>query len=481
MNEALRTSAESLQDHLRQIERLLAKQKVVEAMVHKQSPDSPRHDLVESLVHKQNLAELEKKLARLHPADIATILEALPPDERHTVWELVRAEKDAEILLEVSDAVRETLIADMDRAELIAVTEQLDTDELADLAPDLPSEVVQEVIGGLDQDERDELQAALSYAEDEVGSLMSFEMATIREDVTLEVVLRYLRRFEELPSHTDKLFVITTDERLLGALPITRLLTSDPDALVKDVMVTDIVTFKPHEDIYDAAQAFERYDLVSAPVVDEAHLLIGRLTVDTMLDVIREEADSETLNMGGLRDEEDLFASVLKSAKNRWPWLGVNLLTAFFASRVIGAFEDTIAQLVALAALMPIVSGIGGNTGTQTMTLIIRGLALNQIAASSTLKLVRKEIAIGLLNGVFWGAVMGLFTFLLYRQAGLGLVMGLAMLLNLLVAALAGLCIPMVMHRLGRDPAYGSSVFLTATTDSMGFFIFLGLASVLLV
>ena len=469
-----------LPDTLRQIERLLAKQKVTETLVHRQV-DGPRHDLVESLVHKQNLAELEKKLERLHPADIAIILEALPPDDRLVVWELVGADKDGEILLEVSDAVRETLIADMDRDELIAVTEQLDTDELADLAGDLPSEIVQEAIGSLDEEEREELQTALSYADDEVGSVMSFEMALIREDVTLEVVLRYLRRFEELPGHTDKLFVVTKDEVLIGALPLNRLLTTDPDTVVAEVMVTEVVTFMPHDDIYEAAQAFERYDLVSAPVVNDKRVLIGRLTVDTMVDVIREEADSEVLNLAGLREEEDLFASVVKSAKNRWPWLGINLFTAFCASRVIGVFEDTIAHLVALAALMPIVSGIGGNTGTQTATLIIRGLALNQISATSTGKLIRKELGIAVLNGVFWGVVMGGFTYLLYRQLGLGLVMTLAMVLNLLVAALAGLFIPMVMHRFGRDPAYGSSVFLTATTDSMGFFIFLGLASLLLV
>lgn len=479
MSEPARTP-EHLSETLRQIERLLAKQRVVEAMAHKQ-PDGPRHDLVETLVHQQHLAELQKKLERLHPADIATLLETLPPPERRLVWAQVGKDKDAEILLEVSDAVRETLIADMDREELLAVTEQLDTDELADLAPDLPSEVVQEVIGGLDAEEREDLRAALSYADDEVGSLMSFEMATIREDVTLEVVLRYLRRFDELPSHTDKLFVITKDDVLLGALPLNRLLTSDPDTVVSAVMVSDVVTFKPHDDSYDAAQAFERYDLVSAPVVDDNHVLVGRLTVDTMVDVIRDEADSEVLSLAGLREEEDLFSSVLKSAKNRWPWLGVNLLTAFLASRVIGAFEHTIAQLVALAALMPIVSGIGGNTGTQTVTLIIRGLALNQISTASTGKLIRKELAIALLNGAFWGLVMGVFTYALYRQWGLGVVMALAMLLNLVVAAMAGLFIPMTMHRLGRDPAFGSSVFLTAITDSMGFFIFLGLASLLLV
>ncbi|MBI2381972.1 MAG: magnesium transporter [Gammaproteobacteria bacterium] len=485
MSEPARKPPESLQDSLRQVERLLTKHRLVDAALNlagQADAEAVPVDPVDSLVHEQSLTELRKKLDRLHPVDIAHILEALPPAERHIVWEQVSGdERNADILLEVSDAVRETLIADMDREELLAATEHLDTDELADLAPDLPSEVVQEVIGSLDAEEREDLKAALSYADDEVGSLMSFEMATIREDVTLEVVLRYLRRFDELPDHTDKLFVITKDDEVLrGVLPLERLLINDPDTVVAELMITDLVTFKPQDDVYEAAQAFERYDLVSAPVVDDAGQLVGRLTVDTMVDVIREEADSEVLNLAGLREEEDLFASVLKSAKNRWPWLGVNLLTAFMASRVIGAFESTIAQLVALAALMPIISGIGGNTGTQTATLIIRGLAMDQISYASTGKLIRKELAIAVLNGLFWGAVIGLITFALYRRLDLGLVMALAMLLNLLVAALAGLFIPMSMQKLGRDPAYGSSVLLTFTTDSMGFFIFLGLASLLL-
>ena len=478
MTEIPRKPQESLQESLQQVTRLLHKHKLVEDLVHKQ--EMPHHDLVENLVHKQNLAELQKRLDQLHPADVAYILEALPPNDRMIVWDLVRAEHDGEILLETSDAVRESLIASMEPQELLAATETLDTDEIADLAPDLPHEVVQELITHLDEEERQELQSALSYAEDEVGSIMDFEAVTIREDVRLEVVLRYLRRFDELPNHTDKLFVITEAGELKGTLPLNRLLLNDPEQLVAAVMVADVVTFRPYDDVSDAAQAFERYDLISAPVIDRDHKLVGRLTVDAMVDVIREESESEVLNLAGLREDEDLFSSVWSSTRNRWPWLALNVLTAFMASRVIGAFEDTIAHLVALAALMPIVSGIGGNTGTQTATLIIRGLALGQISTANARRLILKELAIALLNGALWGLVLGVIAWQLYHHLQLGMVMMGAMMLNLLLAAMAGIFVPLSMDKLGRDPAYGSSVLLTAITDSMGFFIFLGLASIFL-
>lgn len=469
---------ESLQDSLHQVQRLLQRHKLVEELVHKQ--DMPKHDLVETLVHRQNLTELQHKLQQLHPADVAHILEALPPVERLTVWELVSPDDEGDILLEVSDAVRETLLATMDSDEIIAAAEQLDADEIADLAPDLPREVVHELMDSLEQEEREQLQSALSYDEDQVGSVMDFEMVTIREDVTLEVVLRYLRRFDELPNHTDKLFVIDKDESLKGVLHLKTLLVSDPDRLVGEVMATDVVTFRGTDDTGEAAQAFERYDLVSAPVIDYRNRLVGRLTVDMMVDVIREESESEVLNLAGLREEEDLFSSVWKSAQNRWPWVALNLCTAFIASRVIGAFEGTIAQIVALATLMPIVSGIGGNTGTQTSTLIIRAIALGQITGGTTRRLILKECGIALLNGVVWGSVLGGVAWLLYQKWTIGLLMMSAMTLNLQVAALVGILVPITMHKLGRDPAFGSSVLLTFSTDSMGFFIFLGLATLFL-
>ncbi len=473
--ESVRQS-EDVQQHLRDVLALLARHKAVEELVRRQ--EMPRHEQVETLLQRQHMAELRKKLDALHPADVAYILEALPPDERLFVWDLVKAERDGEILLEVSDAVREALIEAMDPNELVAAAGQLDTDEIADLAPDLPREVVEDLFRSLDPQERTQLRAALSYPEDSVGALMDFDMVTVREDVTLEVVLRYLRRFDELPDHTDQLFVVDREEHLRGTLPLDRLLVSDPDAEVSAVMSTEVLALHPEDEAESAAQAFERYDLVSAPVVDSQHRMLGRVSVDAVVDFIREESDNELLSQAGLREEEDIFASVWHSLRNRWSWLAINLVTAFIASRVIGAFESSIEKLVALAALMPIVAGIGGNSGNQTITLIVRAMALGQIQADQARALFRKEMAVALLNGIIWGGLLGLIAWWLYASPPLGAVMTLAMILNLLLAATMGVGIPLARARLGGDPAVGSSVMITAVTDSGGFFIFLGLATV---
>ena len=469
------------QEHLEAIERLLARQHLVEDLAHRQAEHDRRPDLVESLVHRQNMGELQARLDQLHPADVAYVLENLPLEERRLVWGLVRSDRDGEILLEVSDAVRDTLLADMDSAEIVAATQNLDADEIADLAPDLPDEVVQDIIEAQDVEDRAELQTALSYAEGTVGALMDFEVVSIRDDVTCEVALRYLRRFDELPPQTDAVFIVDRAEKLEGALPLNRLLVTDPDVEVATLYDREITSFTPDGDADEAAQAFDRYDLVCAPVVDAQGKLIGRLTVDAVLDYVRERQEQQELGKVGLREEEDVFASVWSSARNRGPWLALNLCTAFVASRVVGAFEGSIERLAALAALMPIVAGIGGNSGNQTTTLIVRSLALGQVSAANARRLLAKELGISTLNGVVWGGVLGILTYLLYRNVALGGVMALAMLLNLIVAALAGLFIPLAMERFGRDPAVGSSVFLTFVTDSMGFFIFLGLATIFLV
>ena len=473
---------ENVQHHLKQVEALLHKHALIEEVVHKQElPREDRHDLVDTLLHKQHLAELRHKLDSLHPADIAYILEALPIEQRLLVWDLVKSERDGEILIEVSDAVRDSLIATMSRDELREAAEQLDTDELADLAPDLPQHVMRDVFKSLSIEEREQLRAAMSYPQDAVGALMDFDMVTIREDVTLEVVSRYLRRFDSLPDHTDQLFVVDRDDQFKGVLPLNRLLVNEPEVEVAVLMLTDTITLHPDDKAEQAAQAFERYDLVSAPVVDEDGKLLGRVPVNAVVDFIRAESESDVLNLAGLREEEDIFASVWKSAKNRWLWLALNLCTAFFASRVIGGFEETIAQFVALAALMPIVAGIAGNSGNQTITIIIRSLALGQINPGNARRLLFKELAISLLNGLVWGGIAGGFAYLLYKSVPLGLVMTGAMLLNLLLGALVGMLIPLTMQKFGRDPAIGSSVLLTAITDSGGFFIFLGLATIFLI
>lgn len=477
----------SVQDELAEVTTLLRRHRLVEGLVYDQggagsdSAPSPQRELTESAVYTQSKAALQRTLERLHPADIAYILEALPRDERLYIWDLVKADRDGDILLEVSDAVRESLISSMDTEELVAAAETLEADEIAELAPDLPQEVMDDVFKSLPVDEREQLRAAMSFDDDMVGALMDFEDVSVRPDVTLEVVLRYLRRFDELPSQTDQLFVVDREETLLGVLPVNRLLVNDPDKTVGEMMQPPVVKLLQHEKAGEAAHAFERYDLVSAPVVDTNDKLVGRVTVDEILDFVRERGQDEVLAQAGLREEEDVFASVWDSFRNRWAWLAINLVTAFVASRVIGAFEGSIQRLVALAALMPIVAGIGGNSGNQTITMIVRAAALGQVSLANAKRLINKEIAVSLVNGVLWGGVMGIVAALLYKSFALGFVMVLAMTLNLMLAALMGVLIPMTMMKLGRDPALGSSVLITAVTDSGGFFIFLGLATLLLV
>ena len=469
---------ESLNDLIEQIDELLESSEFYENS-NDNSVDE-KHALIKNLVSKKNISSLESLLDDLHPADIADILESLPVQKRLVLWDLVKSENEGDILIEVSDSVRQTLIADMDSTELLAAAEQLETDEIADIAPDLPEEVLKDLLENLDIQNRERLQSALSYPEDSVGSLMEFEITTIREDLTLEVVLNYLRKIKKLPNHTDKLFVVDKDGLILGVLPLERVIVNAPTTIVKNIMAKEVVLFKPEDLADEASNAFERYDLVTAPVVDENKKLVGRLTVEAVMDFIRQESDNEKFSMAGLREEEDIFSSIWKSVQNRWAWLAINLLTAFIASRVIGIFEGSIEKVVALAALMPIIASIGGNSGNQTTAMIVRALAIGQLTQSSIRSLLYKEISVALLNGLIWGSIVGLFAFYLYNNADLGFVMASAMVLNLILAAIMGVLMPLLMHRLGKDPAVGSSVLITAMTDSGGFFIFLGLATLVL-
>ena len=473
---ANRLEIEDLQENLQAVQELLQRQGSADGPSYPGAERPPASNERKA----RHLGELRSKLEQLHPADIAFILESLPLAERLVVWDLVKADRDGEILLEVSDAVRESLIASMDPAELVAAAETLEADEIADLAPDLPPQVVEDVIRALPQEEREQLRAALSYKEGSVGALMDFEHVIVREDATLEAATRTLRGLEELPAHTDQLFVVDREGRLRGTLPLARLIVTDLERAAGEVMAPESIKLHPEDLAEDAAQTFERYDLVSAPVVDHFGRLIGRVTVNAVVDYIRRRSADAQLAESGLSKEEDIFAPVLNSFKNRWTWLALNLVTAFIASRVIGAFEGSIEKLVALAALMPIVAGIGGNSGNQTITMIVRALALGQIQANFLLKLLAKELGVAMLNGVVWGSLLGVAAYLLYRNVALGGVLALAMLLTLLLAAAMGVTIPLIRARLGRDPAVGSSVLITACTDSGGFFIFLGLATLFL-
>jgi magnesium transporter len=470
---------EDAQDALERVHELLRRQRMVEDLVHRQEEGDDRADVVESLVHRQHEAELRALLYALDPADIAFILESLPTDERQAIWRLVRADYDGEILLEVADWVRESLISTMDQQELVAATENLEADELADLAPDLPPEVVAEVQKGLTDEERARLSAVMSYPEDSVGALMDFEMVRVRDDVTLEVVLRYLRRLQELPDHTDQIFVVDRHDRLQGSLSLGKLLISDPDVKVSDAMDSGILSLAPLDEADEAAAAFERYDLVSAAVVDGLGRLIGRLTVNDVVDYIREASDEQTLSKAGLQ-EEDIFAPVKSAIRNRTPWLLVNLATAAIASFVASRFEETVGHIVILAFLMSIVAGIGGNTGNQTMTLIIRALAVGRVSSANLGRLVKREFTIALLVGLGGGTVAAIFAWAISGRFTLGLVMMAAMILNMLIGSGVGILVPLLRDRFGKDPALGSSVLLTFATDTLGFLIFLGLATIFL-
>ncbi|MDO5103300.1 MAG: magnesium transporter [Lautropia sp.] len=476
--------AEEAQNALQEVESLLKHHAAVQDTARLEAERAGEHgELPSHLLEEQYLSHLRARLENLHPADIAYVLEALPQDDRALVWDSVKRGADGAILLEVSEPVLESLIDAMTEDELVAAVKDLDADDVADLAEHLPPAVVERVRHALTPEEQQQLQAVMSYPEDSVGAWMDFEFVRVREDVTLEVVLRYLRRFDELPQHTDQVFVVDRDGLLIGSLSIEQLLTNEPDTDVSEVMHREILSLEATDDVGDAAQAFERYDLVSAPVVDEAGTLIGRLTVNDVVDVIREEGETDVLNQAGLREDEDLFASVWQSASNRWLWLAVNLVTAFVASRVIGLFDDTIEKVVALAALMPIVAGLAGNSGNQTMALVIRSLALGQVTGSNFGRLLRKELTVALLNGVVWGTVAGGVSWLLYHDSDyamlLGVAMAIAIVLNLLIGALLGVIVPFMLEKFGRDPAIGSSVLLTFSTDGLGFLIFLGLATIL--
>ncbi|MEX5411796.1 magnesium transporter [Atlantibacter hermannii] len=459
-----------------QILNLLATDKAVtQGILGKLAPG--HHDAEQVL---EAIDDIALRVQRLPAPDLADTLESLPPEERHAIWRLVGDEKRGHVLLEASDNVWDDLIDEMSDQALIAAISKLDIDEQIYIAQHLPRNLTGRLLASLPARERARARQMLMYEKNSVGAIMEFEVITVRPEITLATVQRYLRRLGKMPHNTDKLFVVNRDNTLIGELELTTILLNPQQAVVCDVMDANPVILTPEFHDEEAARIFERDNLVSAAVVNERGRLIGRLTIDEIVDVVYEETDNDLRRMGGLSTEEDVFAPVAKAVKNRWAWLAINLCTAFIASRVIDGFEQTIAQLVALASLMPIVAGIGGNTGNQTITMIVRALALGQIQPGNIHFLMLREIGVALINGLVWGGIMGGVTWWLYDDRALGGVMTLAMMLNLLVAAIMGVLIPMLMTRLGRDPAIGSSVMITAITDTGGFFIFLGLATLFL-
>lgn len=470
---------EDAQLALQRLQSIFKRQEVINLLAKKQSEETDAADLIAQLTHSHHATEIHSIINNLHPADIAFILESLPEAERQLVWLQVATEHDADVLLEAEDWVRESLIKLMDSDELIAAASNMDADEIADLAADLPPSVMIEVQKGLTDAERAQLIAAMGYPEDTVGAIMDFEMVRVREDVSLEVVLRYFRRLQELPDHTDQVFVVDRDDRLRGTLSLTTLLVSDPESLVSTVMSTEYLSLHPLDPDVDAANAFERYDLVSAAVVDDYGRLIGRVAIDEVVDVLQEDSQEQELSRAGLQ-EEDIFAPVLSALRNRAPWLLINLCTAAVASFVASRFEDTVSHIVILAFLMSIVAGIGGNSGNQTMTMIIRAMAMGRIQGVNIWPLVKRELYITFLVGMCGSVVTATFAWFISRSIPIALVMMTAMICNMLVGATLGVLIPTLRNHFGKDPAVGSSVLLTFGTDSLGFFIFLGLATIFL-
>jgi magnesium transporter len=449
--------------------------------------DEVREDTVDRLqaltdaLQTGTLSKVRRMMNALHSAEVAHLIESLPPTQREFVWELVEPESRGEVLVHVGDEVRAGLIEAMETHELLAAAGTLDTDDLADLIQDLPGAVIGEVLRAMDKADRDRLEQVLFYDEDTAGGLMNVDTVTVRADVTLDVVFRYLRRRGEMPEATDSLIVVNRDELYRGELALTTLLTAEPDLTVAEVMNTSREPIPATMPATEVAKRFQDRDLISAAVVNDDGRLLGRITVDDVVDVIRDQADHSVMSMAGLNEEDDIFAPVMASARRRAFWLGTNLLTAFLASWVIGQFQGTLEKVVALAVLMPIVASMGGIAGSQTLTLVIRGLALGQVGKTNTRWLMSKELMVGMINGLTWAAVVALVAVFWFGDWEIGGIIAIALVLNLLAAALSGVAIPIIMKRVGIDPALAGSVVLTTVTDVIGFLAFLGLATLLII
>ncbi|MFC3551016.1 magnesium transporter [Lysobacter cavernae] len=449
--------------------------------------EAVRHDktarqlrLLSDALDSGRLGPVRRLVNTLSPAEIGNLLESLPPAKRTVVWGLVDAEDDGEVLVHVGDEVREGLLADMDTDEIVAAVEDLDIDDLADLVEDLPDTVIDEVLKSMDRENRERLEQVLSYPEDTAGRLMNPDVVTVRADTTIDVVLRYLRLRGELPEHTDHLYVVSRRHQYLGRIALAALLTHEPGTPINKLIDDEQAAIDVDESANEVARQFSDHDWLSAPVVDENNILLGRITIDDVVDIIRDQAEHQALSAAGLDEDDDMFSPVPRAVRRRVVWLAVNMVTAFIASSVVGQFEDTIEKIVALAVLMPIVAGMGGNAGTQVLALMVRGLALGQVGASNVRTLLWKEIRVALSNGLMLGSIVGGVAWLWFHDPRLGLVIGSALTINFCVAALTGVLAPLTLKRLNLDPALAGGVILTAMTDTLGFLSFLGLATLIL-
>ncbi|MCP5131510.1 MAG: magnesium transporter [Pseudomonadales bacterium] len=434
------------------------------------------HKLTQAL-DSGTFADARRMLNGLPPADAAHMLESSTPKFRHILWQLIDAENEGEVLNELSDELRIDFLSDMEAAKVAALMEGLEDDDVADILQQLPESITREVLTSMDHQDRARLERVMLYPEDTAGGLMNTDTITIRAPLTLDVVLRYLRRHEEIPNMTDNLIVVNRLDKYIGMLPLRTLLVSDPTASVREMMVTDVEPIPVNLPDSEVARMFERNDWVSAPVVDSEGRLLGRITIDDVVDVIREDADHSLMSMAGLDEDEDTFAPVFRAAPRRAVWLGINLVTAFIASGVINMFQDTIEKVVALAVLMPIVASMGGIAGTQTLTVLVRGIALGQVGRNNQVWLINREVMIGMLNGALWAAVVAVAASVWFNDWNIGMIIAAAMVINLITAALVGAVLPLLMIRLDIDPALAGGVVLTTVTDVVGFVSFLGLAT----
>ncbi len=444
---------------------------------------TPHNNLLSQLgsaIDSVTLNQVRHSLNNLSPPDVAHQLETAPPKFRRILWELVDPEISGEVIHELSDEIKLEFLDEMDSVEVASLTEGLDVDDIVDILQQLPDRVISEVLQAMSTQDRQRVESVLTYDEDTAGGLMDTEVITVRPDITVDVVLRYLRRFDEIPEITDNLFVVNRDDKFVGNLPLGMLLTSSPTTRVREVMNTEVRGIPVELTDSEVAQLFQRHDLVSAPVVDDENRLLGRITIDDVVDVIVEDADHSLLAMAGLSDTEDTFSSIAKTAPRRAVWLGVNLLTAIFASTAISLFEDALDKVVALAILMPIVASMGGVAGSQTLTVVIRGMALGQIERGNLNWLLSKEFAVGALNGLLYALVVGCVVSLWFQDPTMALIIGLAMAINLMAAALSGTLLPVFLRTLNIDPALAGTVILTTITDVVGFISFLGLATLFL-
>lgn len=435
-------------------------------------------DEVNAALNGGTFIQVRRMLNSLHSADVAHLLESSPPKSRALLWKLVDLEREGDVLQAMNDEIASQLIQGMNADELVAITEGLETDDIADILQQLPGRVIAEVLQAMSAQDRHRLESVLSYDEDTAGGLMNTDTITVRPNHTADVVLRYLRRHDELPVMTDNLIVVNRKDQFLGLLPLSKLLVSDPSLTVREVMQTGIEAISADMSDTDVATLFQRHDWVTAPVVDTEGKLLGRITIDDVVDVIREDADHSLMSMAGLDEDEDTFARVIHAAPRRAIWLGINLLTALIASSAINIFKETIDQIVALAILMPIVASMGGVAGSQTLTIVIRGIALGQIGRNNSNWLLRREIAVAIINGVLWSALIAVIAVLWFDDHRIGIVIALAMFINLLTAAIAGVLLPLGLKLMKIDPALAGSVALTTVTDVVGFVSFLGLATI---